>query len=114
MIKTTATLTKTGLVFYTRALRPHLQAALQATAQAVADRAGALVPIDTGALHDSIRVEADPHDLTVTVSAGNAAVTYAPYIEYGVRGRPARPFMTPAAELGRVLLPRKLADAVRP
>lgn len=61
------------------------------------DLARQLVPVDTGALRQSIRREPRQPDLTVIVKAGGGGVGYAKYVEYGTSRSPAQPYMTPAA-----------------
>lgn len=102
-----------GLVSYTRSLRPHLADAAKQTAERVAELAGQFVPVDTGALRRSIRVEV-MDDLTLTVWAGDDAVDYAGYVEYGTRFMAAQPFMTPAALAGEGLFANAMRKAVQP
>lgn len=118
MIGVQTTLTDRGLVAYTRRLRPHLGAAAQRTAERVAELAGQFVPIDTGDLHDTIRVEVE-NDLTLTVLAGGEApsgefVDYADHVEYGTRHQAAQPYMTPAALQGETIFKDELTKAVQP
>ena len=56
------------------------------------------VPIDTRALHDTIRAIVISDD-EIDVVAGNLdeGVDYADYVEYGTYYSPAQPFVTPAA-----------------
>jgi HK97 gp10 family phage protein len=61
----------------------------------IEERAKTLVPIKTGALHDSIVTEL--HGLVADIVAG-AGLSYAVPVEYGSHGRAARPFMRPAIE----------------
>jgi HK97 gp10 family phage protein len=55
---------------------------------------------DTGALNNSIRIQLlitdDPDKIVVALMAGGGIVYYGPYIEFGLAGRAARPFLRPA------------------
>ena len=57
-----------------------------------------LVPVDTGALKASIRVEANGRTGSAVLLAGNEKVDYAQFIEWGTSRAPAQPFITPAME----------------
>lgn len=72
------------------------------TAARIVEVEQSLVPVDTGALRDSIHVER-LGNASYNVIAGdlNADVDYAVYIEYGRSDSAAQPFVTPAAELTR-------------
>ncbi|UOR05864.1 HK97 gp10 family phage protein [Hymenobacter aerilatus] len=61
------------------------------TAEAIAADAKKLAPVQTGKLRDSIHVVKDGAAYEVLTD-----VEYAPKIELGVRGLPARPFLFPA------------------
>lgn len=67
-------------------------------AESVARKARRLVPVDTGALKESIAVELNRRTGSASVTVGNAQVDYAPFVEYGTRHTAAQPFLTPAAE----------------
>lgn len=67
-------------------------------ASAIVIRAQEFVPVDTGALRDSIHVEGAEGSETRTVIAGGGDVHYAAAIEYGTRFSAAQPFFTPAVE----------------
>lgn len=62
----------------------------------IENRAKQVVPVDTGALKNSITTETN--GLQATVSAGQE---YAVYVEMGTRFQSAQPYMTPAAEVVR-------------
>lgn len=83
-------------------LLPELLAALpkvaEATvldvAQAIAKDAQAIVPVDTGALQESIEAS-QVNDRTAVVDVGK---DYGIFVEYGTVKMAAQPFMTPACE----------------
>lgn len=80
-------------------------------AEAIKDRAQQLVPVDTGRLRDSIRVnELGPR--SYTVGPGDE-VEYAEYVEYGTSRMAAQPYMRPAIELARQEFPRRVARQIR-
>jgi HK97 gp10 family phage protein len=83
--------------------------AVQATAHAVAQKAKAIVPVDTGALRDSIHVEGGGLDVAVI-----ADTYYAAYVEFGTVLTPAQPYMTPAAESERGPFLARVRAAVMP
>lgn len=56
-----------------------------------------LVPVRTGALRDSIAVGTE-RDGTVIIGFIEAGEDYAPYVEFGTRTRPEKPFLRPAVE----------------
>jgi hypothetical protein len=69
----------------------------RATAQEVVDIARDLVPVLTGALQGTIKVNAVANGYTA--SAGDPPlVVYAPFVEYGTRFMAAEPYFTPAVE----------------
>jgi len=83
-----------------------------------ADVARALVPVDTGSLQKSIRVDTESEDtrFTATVTAGGKIVNpktgrivdYVHYVEFGTSKTRAQPFMEPAyfatmREAGRIM-----------
>ena len=53
------------------------------------------VPVETGRLRSTIRVEDSGRD--VTVAAGDGSTPYLGFVELGTRYKPARPFVRPAA-----------------
>jgi HK97 gp10 family phage protein len=70
-------------------------AVVRKTAFDVEARAKMVVPVDTGALKNSITTEMQG-DMTAIVAPHTE---YAVFVEYGTsRGSPAQPYMTPAAE----------------
>jgi HK97 gp10 family phage protein len=88
--------------------------AVQQTAQRIMRTAKRLAPVDTGELRESIHLEGDP-----AVDGGMfvvASAEHAIYQEFGTYKMASQPFMTPAAEEGRKLLPeaarKQIARAV--
>ena len=80
-------------------------------AEFIKDRAQQLVPVDTGRLRDSIRVnELGPR--SYSVGPGDE-VEYAEYVEFGTSRMAAQPYMRPAAELARQEFPRRVARRIR-
>ena len=81
-----------------RAARTGAVKGAQAAAQAIARDARALAPVRTGRLRESIdgRIESSGPDEVRAVVGSD--VEYAAAVELGARGRPARPFLLPAAE----------------
>lgn len=71
-----------------------------------------LVPIDTGALKASGRVE-QVSPTKVRIIYGNETVTYSRLIEYGSSNSAAQPFLTPAASQAESIIRKKAASAVR-
>lgn len=68
-----------------------LPAALLAGAEAVADAARGMCPVDTGRLQGSISASASGEHATVSVGAD-----YGIYVEFGTYKMAARPFLAPA------------------
>ena len=91
----------------------------QRSAEECAQIARSLVPVDTGALKSSIRVERD-EELGWSVVVGDGDdTTYGHFVEYGTVHQAAQPYMTPASEqtrspflihMGEV--PEKVAQAI--
>lgn len=92
------------------AFEESVTAALLKSAEEGRDRAKQLVPVDTGALRDSIRVERFARPAGNILYTGIAAggykknrktgrlVDYAIYVEYGTRRMRPRPYLRPASE----------------
>ena len=104
-----------GLQAFRNGIKPTLEEAVERTANQVADVERQLVPVDTGALQATIRVEDGATPLARKVIAGDeaAGVDYAPAVEYGTdhANYPAQPFVTPAAEA--ISLERNVRDGLR-
>lgn len=82
------------------ALWPDLERRLNDIGQEVAITATHLVPIDTGALRMTIRVEHSRgiNGPTVEVVAGAGHADYASYVEHGTSRMAAQPYLGPALE----------------
>ncbi len=73
----------------------------------VVNDAKAIVPVRTGTLQRSIqwwKAEGEYHV--------GSRVHYAPYVEYGARGRPPKPYLTPALMQNILLLRQALRDFI--
>ena len=86
-----------------------LDEALNEIAEKIRDDAKSLVPVDTGALRKSIRIE-KKGELQVSVVAGDGGVInprtgrevdYAGYVEFGTSRMNPKPYMQPALEKNR-------------
>ena len=86
-----------------------LDEALEEIAEKIRDDAKSLVPVDTGALKKSIRVE-KKGELQVSVVAGDGGVInpktgrevdYAGFVEFGTSRMSPQPYMQPALEKNR-------------
>jgi HK97 gp10 family phage protein len=73
-----------------------IQFELEKTAADIYKEALRLVPVDSGALKESIEVIIG--DMEITVTAGNQDIDYADYVEFGTINQKAQPFLTPAFE----------------
>jgi HK97 gp10 family phage protein len=69
------------------------------------------VPVDTGALRDSIQGRVINQQAGEVV-AGGGAVDYAGYVEEGTVKMPARPYMHPAADAARPRFEAAVARAI--
>ena len=90
-------------------LKRALAEALKEIAEKIRDDAKDLVPVDTGSLRKSIRVEKEG-ELQVSVIAGGGGVInprtgrevdYAGYVEFGTSRMSPQPYMQPALEKNR-------------
>ncbi|MFS0736935.1 HK97-gp10 family putative phage morphogenesis protein [Sphingomonas sp. 1P06PA] len=76
-----------------------VRAALKAGGEVIASRAKELVPVDTGALRDSIEVQLPSGNApTAIVGAREPQGFYDNYIEFGTVNMPPQPFLRPAWE----------------
>lgn len=64
--------------------------------QLIADEAKSIVPVDTGALQETIRVEVEGE--TVNLMAGDDNVDYSLHVEFGTVKMAAQPYMRPAID----------------
>lgn len=84
-------------------LRKRVDEIIEGAAFAVEAQAKAVVPVDTGALKNSIQAapEDDAGGRSGTWIVSTGETTYAAEVEFGSNGRAARPYFTPAVELVR-------------
>jgi len=85
------------------AITPLAVVAVKASGEMIADAARGNAPVLTGALRDSIEVDAS--GLSVVVGP---TVDYAPFVEFGTWKDAPQPFMGPAADAGTDGLASKL------
>lgn len=85
---------------------------VETTANQIATLAQSYVPVDTGALRTSIEVFGAGGSMQRTVEAGQS-LDYAQFVEYGSANQAAQPFMTPAAEQLRPVLPINIANEIK-
>lgn len=90
--------------------------AVRQTGREIVKKARTKVPIDTGHLRDSIRVEAiDDHRALVTVDTRDESHhSYAAFLEYGTVKMAAQPFFIPAVESAREPFRRRIRKAYAP
>ena len=81
-----------------RSLVEELDALVDSTAKLVWDTAVTLVPIRTGRLKNSIRVEETGQPMERLVRVGGDQAPYAPCVEYGTYKMAAQNFMRASAE----------------
>ena len=93
-------------------LDEQLDVAIRNTAEAIASGAQSRVPVDSGALRDSIHVD-KVGDGSYAVIAGNTKAFYGHIIEHGSVRTPPRPFLVPAAEAERDNVDNRAHDALR-
>lgn len=77
------------------ALPEKTKAVVAKTAFDIEAYAKMVVPVDTGALKNSISTEITPDGMTAVIAPH---MEYATDVEYGTRRMSAQPYMTPAAE----------------
>jgi HK97 gp10 family phage protein len=75
-----------------------IAAGVERAADAIVDIAQDLVPVDTGALRDSIHAAPTDDPTHWQVIAGDDAVDYAIWVEWGTSKAAAQPFLTPASQ----------------
>ena len=74
-----------------------LQSAVMEAAQAAADAAKGIVPVDTGALRDSIQAVEDKQGENAGATV-EATAPYAMFVEFGTQDHSAQPFLRPAVD----------------
>lgn len=82
---------------------------IRETAEEIRDADIQLVPVDTGTLRDSIRIEPQD-DLHITVTEGNEEAFYGGYVEFGTRHQVAQPHFTPACEAAQRYFVREMSN----
>ena len=86
-----------------------VEKAMNDAADDIAIEARRRVPVDTGALKDSIAVESYRGARSGSAKRVVAGEDYAVYVEYGTRFQAGQPFLTPAFDAVRPKLLRKLS-----
>jgi len=81
-----------------RSLVEELDGVIDSAAKLVWDTAVTLVPVRTGRLKSSIRIEETGRLMERVVRAGGDEAPYAGFVEHGTYKMAAQPFMRPAAE----------------
>ena len=72
---------------------------------AIERQATSLTPVDTGNLRGSLTTQQDGDGVIVGTN-----VDYAPFVEYGVYGRPGQPYLRPAIDIIRGRAPEIVAE----
>jgi HK97 gp10 family phage protein len=93
------------------AVREAVTPALLKSGNELAERIKALIPVESGALKDSIKVT-QVTETKVTVSEGGPDAPYAQHVEYGTKHAHAEPHFWPAYRLTRSRLRRRIKRAV--
>ncbi|WP_431888737.1 HK97-gp10 family putative phage morphogenesis protein [Nocardiopsis alba] len=93
-------------------VRKGAETALGEAAQSVRDDMRKGVPVDTGALRDSLTARVMRGELTAEIGPLGKEFYYAHYVEFGHSSMPAQPFIGPAAELERRRFPDRLRKHV--
>jgi HK97 gp10 family phage protein len=86
-------------------------AGLEAGAELIAEGARQRVPVESGALRDSIHVDTTKGE--VSVVAGDRTAFYGHMVEFGTTHSPAEPFLVPAAEAAKVEVAAAVTTALR-
>lgn len=94
-------------------MRTEVKAALETSADELVEFQKRLVPVESGALRDSIVKRDGRHELSVEVSAGNNDAFYAPFVEFGTVDTPASPFFFPPYRALRRRIRGRTSRAVR-
>lgn len=79
-----------------------------AAAQVIASIQTQLVPVDTGDLQSTIRIE-QINENVIAVREGTDQIDYALYVEYGTDNNISQPHIRPAAEMGKRHIVNELA-----
>jgi HK97 gp10 family phage protein len=75
-----------------------VQATLKRAAEEAIQGAQSDVPVDTGALRDSIRIMEQGENYIVVGAGDDADLKYAAYVEFGTSKMVAQPYMGPQAD----------------
>jgi len=86
-----------------------LKARVQESAEVIEAGAKARVPVDEGTTHDSIKIIYRDGGLAASIGSGYFV---ARFVEQGVNGRPAKPFLNPAFQQERAKYLKGVEDAV--
>lgn len=108
----TVTITKNRIGSILGDMRRAAAEVVKETAEQLAEADKQLVPVLTGALRDSIRIEPQD-DLHTTVIEGNSEIDYGTYVEFGTRRQVAQPHFTPACEAAKRYFDRELRTIER-
>jgi HK97 gp10 family phage protein len=93
-------------------LRPRVSAAVKESAEEIEGMAKERVAVDSGDLRDAIHTERrGPAEYAVV--AGGEGVFYGHMVEHGTTKMPARPFLVPAAEVGRLPAAARVTAVLR-
>lgn len=87
------------------------RAAVKEVADKIATSAQEYVPVDTSALHDTIRSVSTGAGKEAEVTAGDDTVDYAAYVEFGTYKMAAQPYLSPAVDDHRDALPEAILVA---
>ena len=96
-----------------RSLVEELDALIDSGAQLVKDSAETFVPVRTGNLKSTIRIEETGKPMERLVRAGGDQAPYAPPVEYGTFKMAAQPFMRPAAEARGLEIEKLVLEGMR-
>src|SRR5262245_33437618 len=103
---------KSNIPRITHLLGPAADDAVEASVREMKARAQALVPVESGALRNSIEVERVKEG-EWKFFAGNREVYYAALVEFGSSRKGARPYFIPAVEAVKGDLDDAVRDALR-
>ena len=102
------------------ALREDIRSDLISIAEDIVMIAKGLVPVDTGALKESIRVEEKNKKVYATAGGGGVTnpktgriVDYAAHVEYGTSRVPAHPYMRPAFDRVRKEIKQEIRNTIK-
>lgn len=84
------------------------QDAIEEFADEVVEHMKGVVPVDTGALRDSIEKKTEGDSVTV----GPRGIEYAEFVEYGTSRGPAQPYVRPTIQWARANGPKRIARRI--